>query len=166
MGVASDEEFESFVDAHAQALLRSALALTGDRGHAEDLVQTALMRTYASWRRVSNADNPFAYAHRILFTSYARMTRRRRVREVLGADAELPAEGHDHAADDRDRVDRALTGLTNGQRAVVVLRFLEDLSVEQTAQLLGCSTGTVKSQTARALARLRISEELNVDGSR
>ncbi len=161
-----DAAFERFVADHSPALLRSAYALTADRGHAEDLVQAALIRTYRHWDRVIGADSPFAYAHRILFTTYHSGRRRRRVREVFGTRFDAPITAPHPELDERDRIERSLQELTPGQRAVVVLRFLEDRTVEDTAHLLGCSVGTVKSQTARAIARLRLSTQLHPDEAR
>ena len=164
--MAEDDAFERFVAEHSPALLRSAYALTGDRGYAEDLVQAALMRTYRHWERVISADSPFAYAHRILFTTYHSGRRRRRVREVFGMKADPTVMAPHQELDERDRIERSLQELTPGQRAVIVLRFLEDRTVEETAHLLGCSLGTVKSQTARAIARLRLSTQLHPDEAR
>lgn len=145
------------------SLLRSARALTGDRGLAEDLVQNALIRTYASWSKVKAADDPYAYAHKILFTSFSRMRRHRRVPETLGASVDPlpePAPGF-LAAEDRDQLHRALQELPPKYRAVLVLRFYEDRSVEDVAAILGCPTNTVKTQTARALERIRVSPQLD-----
>ena len=158
--------FEDFVLARSPALLRAAYALTSDRGLAEDLVQTALLKTYLHWERVAAADDPYAYTQRILFTSHRRMFRRRRVAEKLGSVVEHDRLGKSDINDDWDGLARALDMLPRGQRAVVVLRYLEDLSIEQTAAILGCSAGTVKSQTARALARLRVSPQLDRKESR
>jgi RNA polymerase sigma-70 factor (sigma-E family) len=162
VGVGRDEEFRQFVVARYASLLRSARAVTGDRGVAEDLVQNALIRTYASWERVRAASSPDAYAQKILFTSFSRMRRRRRVVETLGISVDPLREPADvEAAADRDQLRRALQELPARYRAVLVLRFYEDLSVEQVAATLGCSTGTVKTQTARALQRLRVSAQLD-----
>ncbi len=161
MGV--DEEFRAFVLGRYASLLRSARALTRDGDTAEDLVQNALIRTYASWARVQRADDPYAYAHRILFTSFSRMRRRRRVSETLSASIDPPPESGDPetAADDRDQLQRALQELPPRYRAVLVLRFYEDRSVEDVAAILGCPINTVKTQTARALERLRVSPQLD-----
>jgi RNA polymerase sigma-70 factor (sigma-E family) len=160
--VVGDDEFREFVLARYASLLRSAHALTRDRGIAEDLVQNALLRTYTSWERVRRAEDSHAYAQRILFTSFVRMRRRRRVSEALGMSVD-PAHGDvgNASADDRDQLRRALDELPTRYRAVLVLRFYDDLSVERVAAILGCSTGTVKTQTARALARLRLSPQLD-----
>lgn len=144
--------FDDFVAAASTRMLRSAFLLVGDRGHAEDLVQEVLERMYVAWPRI---DDPDSYSRRALVHRATNRWRARRRRPEVAL-----AESHDRpsgAGFDAARLDlvRALMALPAGQRAVVVLRFLDDLSVEQTAALLGCSTGTVKSQTARALPRLR-----------
>jgi RNA polymerase sigma-70 factor (sigma-E family) len=157
--VGSDDGFREFVLARRPSMLRSAHALTGDRAAAEDLVQNALLKTYTAWGRVSQAADPYAYTQRILFTSFSRMHRRRRVVEALGARADAAYE--DPGVADRDQLRRALDELPARYRAVVVLRFYEDFSVEKVAEILGCSTGTVKTQTARGLARLRLSPQLD-----
>lgn len=159
-----DTEFVAFVEAHRAALGRAAGLLTpGDHARAEDLVQTALTRLYVAWPRVAAADRPLAYAHRVLANAAvdeARRPFRRRERVV-----DRPGDLTDPAATDpamewtgtRAVVVAALAALPPGQRAVVVLRHWLDYSIEQTADLLDCSTGTVKSQNAKALAALRLS---------
>jgi RNA polymerase sigma-70 factor (sigma-E family) len=157
-GVRVDSSFDDFVEARSTALLRTAYLLTGDRGHAEDLLQSALLRLARHWTRARDA--PDAYARRVLVNlSHDRVrTLFRRPREMP-----LPAEGDvltgrdpgfDQVAD-RWVVMRALAGLPPRQRQVIVLRFFEDQSVEQAADLLGVTTGTIKSNTSRALTRLR-----------
>jgi RNA polymerase sigma-70 factor (sigma-E family) len=136
-----------------RSLLRTAYLLTGDHGHAEDLVQTALLKTYRHWERVSGRGDPTAYVRRVLVTTQTSWLRRSSSTEqVISA---VP----DRAADPRYEPDeellRALRLLPPRMRAVVVLRFYEDLSEAATAELLGCSAGTVKTQTSRAMARLR-----------
>lgn len=153
-----DPSFEAFVECRSTALLRSAYLLTGDHGHAEDLLQTALLRTARHWSRARAA--PEAYARQVLLNLSRDRIRRlfRRPRE-----APMPPDpdglravdaGYDQVTDRRVVV-QALAELPTRQRQVIVLRFFEDLSVEQTAELLGFSAGTVKSYTSRALARLR-----------
>ena len=145
--------FDAFVRRSADRLVRTAHLLTGDRGHAEDLVQTALLRTARRWS--SARSEPEAYARRVvvnLAKDRWRMLRRRPGEAPLEADVEVPVR--DGVAD-RDQLLRAAQQLPAGQRAVLVLRYFDDLSVAETAATLGCSTGTVKSQTARALAKLR-----------
>jgi RNA polymerase sigma-70 factor (sigma-E family) len=126
----------------------------------EDLVQNALLRTYLAWDKVTNADDPWAYSLRILYNTSNRLHRRRRVKEELGPAPERagPAAA---GVEDRDELHGLLLELPRKQRAVVVLRFYQDLSVEQTAEILGCSTGTVKSQTSKALTKLRNSPALH-----
>lgn len=150
--------FDEFVEDRSTALLRTAFLLTGDRGHAEDLLQTTLLRTLRRWSKARAA--PEAYARQVLVNlskDRLRARGRRPPETSMPPDvAGLPTvdAGYDRIADRRVVLD-ALAELSLGQRQVVVLRFVEDLSVEQTADLLGCSSGTVKSQTARALTRLR-----------
>jgi len=158
--VRADPEFDDFVAAHSTALLRTAYLLTGDRGHAEDLLQTALLRTLRRWSVARQ--EPVVYIRRVLVNLSRDRIRGlgRRPREApLPADpASLPGAGtpgHAELVGERYRVADALARLPIRQRQVVVLRFFEDLSVAQTADLLGFSEGTVKSYTSRALARLR-----------
>jgi RNA polymerase sigma-70 factor (sigma-E family) len=150
--------FDDFVLSRGDALWRSAWLLTGDAQLAEDLVQTALAKAWPKWDAVGAAGFE-PYVRRVLFTTYASWWRRRwngeRPTDTL-PDAITPtpdAEGR------RDLV-RALATLPKGQRAVVVLRFFEDLTEAQTADVLGVSVGTVKSQTSRALVALRASHHL------
>jgi RNA polymerase sigma-70 factor (sigma-E family) len=150
-------DFADFVNADATRLLRIAYLLTGDREAAEDLLQDTLERVYVAWPRV---ENPFAYARTALVRRSANRWRDRirRPEAPLDAAGDVP---HDDGADGseriahRDQLTRALARLGPRQRAAVVLRYLEDLSEVETAAALGCSVGTVKSQTSRALARLR-----------
>lgn len=151
----AEAAFEAFVAAHADDLLRTAVLLTRDRGHAEDLVQTALAKVYRRWGRIQGAD-PYPYVRRVLVTSAASWWRLRGTQEIVA----LPV--HDRAEPDgteafaeRERMSAALASLPPRMRAVLVLRYAEDLSESATAELLGCSVHTVKSQTARGLARLR-----------
>ena len=147
------DEFASFVRAQVAALTRSAYLVTGDRQHAEDLVQVALARVAARWERL---DDPAAYARRVLYTQAVNWWRRRgaRVAETLTARPPEPA-----ALSVEPEVAivlrQALRRLTPRQRAVLVLRFYEDRTEVETAALMGCRVGTVKSQTRHALDRLR-----------
>jgi RNA polymerase sigma-70 factor (sigma-E family) len=155
-----DAEFTSFVETYGGALLRTARLLTGDRWQADDLVQVALTKTYLAWP-AARGRVPYAYARRVLVTSHTDLWRRRRWRERSTEPAELPtraaAPGTDpaEAVAGHDAVVRALAGLTLSERAVLVLRFCEDLSERETARLLQISVGTVKSTSSRALAKLR-----------
>ena len=154
--VGARDDFTSFVAARSGALGRTAYLLTGDRHLAEDLLQEALSRVASRWERVVAGGDPEPYVRRVLFTCAADGWRRKRPREVLGEPPD--AGGADHAGEtDRRLVLRdALARLTRRQRAVLVLRFYEDRTEVATAELLGCSVSTVKSQTRDALARLRV----------
>ena len=151
-----DEEFEAFVAEVGAYLLRVAVLLSGDRAHAEDLVQTTFERTYRNWHRVRATDSR-AYARKVLVN--LRIDRWRGVRrEVLTSPEAFPehaAAGHADEVGERNEVVRALAGLPSAQRRVAVLRHLLDLTEAETAAELGVSVGTVKSHNARALARLR-----------
>jgi len=151
-----DADFAAFVQARSAALLRLAVLLTGDRRDGEDLLQTALVKAYQSWWRLRRPDRAEAYVRRILVTSVISWRRRRAAREWATEQVpDQPVAGPSAVVPDRVVLGQALRTLSPGQRAVLVLRFYEDLSERQTAELLGCSVGTVKSQTARGLAALR-----------
>jgi RNA polymerase sigma-70 factor (sigma-E family) len=156
-GPEPDATFEQFVSTCSATLLRSAYLLTGDHGQAEDLLQLTLLRTARRWQAAR--DSPQAYARRVLVNlSRDRKRRaRRRVSEYPLDDATSFSLADDHAEVivGRDAVIRALRRLPVRQREVVVLRFYLDLSVSETAAAIGSSEGTVKSYTARALARMR-----------
>ena len=147
-------EFEELAGAQAAPLLRAALLLTGDRGLAEDLVQNALTKAYLARSRVMSAESPEAYLRTILVNTHRRSFRRRRVAEHLTADVPDGAAGGGDVDARRDLV-TAVATLPRRQRAVVVLRYLEDRSEAEVAAILGCSVGTVKSHAARGLATLR-----------
>ncbi|GIF63327.1 DNA-directed RNA polymerase sigma-70 factor [Asanoa ishikariensis] len=146
--------FRDFVSGRGPALTRAAFLLTGDRHAAEDLVQTALARVLRHWKRASQGD-PEAYVRRTMYHLQMSWWRRRRVPERLAAD--LPETGSDPypAATLRLTLDRALRQLSPRQRAVLVLRFYEDLTEAQAADVLGCSVGSVKRHAYDGLARLR-----------
>jgi RNA polymerase sigma-70 factor (sigma-E family) len=153
----ADGGFDEFVRDRSTALLRTAVLLAGgDRGHAEDLVQGVLERMYVRWDRI---DGPDAYARRALAHAAVNRWRSRRRRPELPLLDADPGRAHpgDRAAevDLRDALVRALLTLPPRQRAVLVLRYLDDLPDEQVAQALDCSVGTVKSQASRALSKLR-----------
>lgn len=151
------DDFAGFVSADATRLMRIAYLLTGNQEAAEDLLQETLERVYVAWPRV---DNPFAYARAALASRAASRWRdraRRREAPLTEAADVAHAFGDDvERIAQRDELVRALTRLGPRQRAAVVLRYLEDLSEAETAAALGCSVGTVKSQTSRGLARLRV----------
>ena len=150
----TEAEFAAFMAARSAQLYRSAYLLTTSTPAAEDLVQTALAKAYASWSRVRKADDPVAYVHGIVIKTFLSERRRR-------SSAELPvAEVADRVVADADPTDRlaladALALLPRTDRAVVVLRFWEDRSVAQTAHDLGLSEAAVKNRSLRALRALR-----------
>jgi RNA polymerase sigma-70 factor (sigma-E family) len=155
-GASAPPDFASYVAARRQHLRRTAYLLCGDWVRAEDVVQDALTRLYVHWRRAARADDLDAYVRRSLVNAYLAEGRRPWRRERSTDELPVTAYADPTAtADDRDELRRALAGLGASQRAVVVLRYWDDLTVEQTADALGCSTGNVKSQAARGLARLR-----------
>jgi RNA polymerase sigma-70 factor (sigma-E family) len=148
--------FEEYVVARGPALARLAYALTGDRHRAEDLVQDTLERVCLNWRRVRKAEQPDAYVRKMLVNQHLSWWRRKRNREVVvSAVTETPVPDPSSAVDDRDQVWKLLSGLPNRQRAVLALRFYADLDDAGIAEILGCSTGTVRSHASRALALLR-----------
>lgn len=152
---ADEASFDAFVHARVAALGRTAYLLTGDHHLAEDLVQTTLFRAARAWHRIHS--HPEAYVRRILHHEHISSARRRRVREVpLARQAELDTTASGGPDPDlRMSLDAALRRLTPKQRAVVVLRFYEDLTEAQAAEVLGIGVGTVKSNTRHALQRLR-----------
>lgn len=136
-------------------LHRTAYLLCGDADRAEDIAQVTLTALYVNWKRAARADNLDGYVHRILVRRYLDDRRLRWSRVRLGDLPDVPAADEQSRLDDRDELLTALRALPRGQRAVVVLRYLSDLSVEQTAEALGRSVGNVKSQCSRGLATLR-----------
>jgi RNA polymerase sigma-70 factor (sigma-E family) len=152
------QEFEVFVAASSDRLLRIAYLLTGDLGHAEDVVQSALLRTARRWR--SARRSPEAYARTTVVNLVKDRWRglgRRPTESPLDHDIEATRDADPYNSRlDRDLLMRAARALPLSQRAVLVLRFFEDLSVEETARTLGITTGTVKSHTSRALAAMRV----------
>jgi len=149
-------EFSEYVTLRWPPMLRTARLLTGEQALAEDLVQTALEKCFAAWPRLRAYEAADAYVRRTIVNTYLSWRRKR-------AWSEVPRDRFDDhpTADVADVVPQrsvlmdALAELAPRQRAAIVLRYYEDLSVQQTAELLGCSIGTVKSQTSDALARLR-----------
>ncbi len=150
-----DEAFSEFVAARSRHLLQAAYLLTGDRHRAEDLLQTALTRAYLRWDRIES-DDPEGYVRRTLTNAHIDWWRRKPWREepteVL---PETVVPDTAAAYDVRSVVLSALDRLSRRQRAVVVLRYYEDLSEAEIASILGCSPGTVKSAASRAMATLR-----------
>jgi RNA polymerase sigma-70 factor (sigma-E family) len=158
----ADDAFDDFVRGNAIALTRFARLLTTDDARAQDVVQEALARCYLRWRRGTPPDDPVAYVRRAMVNTHASWWKRFLARERAG---ELPPTltqpGDQHADTDlRITVWSALAALPPRQRAVVVLRYYERLTEAETAAVLGCSVGTVKSQCAKALGKLRVDPSL------
>lgn len=151
----TNEEFTELVHGSWGSLYRTAYLILGDHGLAEDLVQTALARTYASWRKIRDVGAAPGYARTTLVNTAAEWIRKRSWRRELPSDLPPDSSTEPHDLTLRPTVLAALDALAPRQRAVVVLRYYEDLSVAETARVLGCSQGTVKSQTHDALTLLR-----------
>jgi len=153
-----DSEFRGFVIARGSALVRSAYVLTGDQQLAEDLIQSALEKTARHWGSIRFAGAAESYVRRTMYRDQVSIWRRRRVNEDL-TDV-IPEPRRPESAGDQveERLDlaQALNRLGRRQRAILVLRFYEDLTEREVAELLGISVGTVKSQTFKALHRLRV----------
>jgi RNA polymerase sigma-70 factor (sigma-E family) len=163
-----EREFEEFVAAVSPRLHRAAYAITRDHHHAEDAVQAALGKAYARWKRVVRTESPEAYVRRMVVNEVLSWRRR-------SSSAELPSQhlpeaatrGHEAAYAESDAVWQALGRLAPRQRAVVVLRYYEQLSEAEIAEALGVRPGTVKSQASAALARLRgFLDESTMEGER
>ncbi|HTZ92476.1 MAG TPA: SigE family RNA polymerase sigma factor [Streptosporangiaceae bacterium] len=151
----TEAEFVQFAEAGSARLRRTAFLLCGDWHTAEDLTQATLAKVFVAWRRISRRDAVNAYAMRTLLNTYLAESRKKRPGEVLMG--QLPEQRVEAPAPElRMAVLEALAMLPPKARAVVVLRYWEDQSIEQTAALLGCTTGNVKSQSARALDKLRL----------
>ncbi|MGW4437950.1 SigE family RNA polymerase sigma factor [Streptomyces sp. NPDC004596] len=159
--------FASYVRARQPVLLRTARSLTANPSDAEDLLQTALTKTYVAWERIEDHRALDGYVRRALLNTRTSQWRKRRVDEF--ACDELPEPEPEPGAEDpaerqalRDAMWRAIARLPARQRAMVVLRYYEDLSEAQTAEVLGVSVGTVKSAVSRALGKLREDPELGL----
>lgn len=168
--MAKDVEFEAFVASRSAALLRTAYLLVRDRGLAEDLLQTALTKSWFAWDRIHGDPEP--YVRRVLVTTQYSWWRRRWTGELPSADVPETAGSSDTEVSAAASLDlwEAIGRLPRRQRTVVVLRYFDDMTEAHTAQLLGCSVGTVKSHCAKALAKLRVDAALepaaNDDGIR
>jgi RNA polymerase sigma-70 factor (sigma-E family) len=153
-----DEEFAAFAAGSLPGLRRTAYLLCGDWHRAEDAAQEALIRVYRAWHRIERREGLFGYARRatvrIVVDESRRPWRRERVGHEPASSGDAVAD-HDTGVVERDEIVRALTRLSPRRRACLVLRFYLDLSVAETARHLGCSEGTVKSQTSDALRALR-----------
>jgi RNA polymerase sigma-70 factor (sigma-E family) len=153
----NDDGFREFMAAHQRSLMRTAYLLTGDAHLAEDLLQSVLIKVLGRWPKLAHVDSPQAYTRKALVNQYISW-RRRLFRTVELPSAEPPERS---ASSEESTIARlvmrqALAKLPPKQRAVIVLRYYEDLTEHETARLLNCSIGTVKSQAHHALARLRV----------
>jgi RNA polymerase sigma-70 factor (sigma-E family) len=160
--------FEQFAMARLPSLLRYAVVLTGDRDLAQDVVQEVLARAQVKWRRISEAESPEAYVRRMVLNEYLSWRRSWAARHVHAVgekladidDARGGVDDHAQSVVDADELWRRLAVLGRRQRAVLVLRYYEQLDDDAIADLLGCAPGTVRSHASRALKILRLSSEL------
>jgi RNA polymerase sigma-70 factor (sigma-E family) len=153
--VESGLSFEAFVAARGGSLLRYAFMLTHDAGRAEDLVQDALVKVHRRWGRVAEVEQPDAYVRRVVTNEFLSWRRRRSSSETPSVPSTAVVVDPALAVDDRDQMWRALATLPHRQRAVMVLRFYEELTDPEIAALLDCALGTVSSLASRAVASLR-----------
>jgi len=151
----SEEEYVDYVTTRIPALRRLAYLLAGDAHRADDLVQQTITTLYVKWRRAQAADHLDAYVRTILVRTYVDERRLAWARVRLFRETPEPPPFADDGAEDRQILRAALSQVPRRQQAVLVLRFFYDLSVDEVAAMLGCSGGTVKSQTSRGLATLR-----------
>jgi RNA polymerase sigma-70 factor (sigma-E family) len=163
-----EDTFSEYVIARGPALLRFGFVLCGDRHLAEDLVQEVLARAHRQWRRVEAATSPDAYVRKAIVREFLSWRRRLTNRELVIGDLPEPThrdDGRDPQTGitDRDEMWWLLAQLSRMQRAVLVLRFYEDMSNEQIAELLGCAAGTVRMHASRGLAHLRITMTSDLD---
>jgi RNA polymerase sigma-70 factor (sigma-E family) len=163
--MAERPEFSDFVTSRSPALLRTARLLTGDWASAEDLLQDSLATCWRRWSRIDG--NPEPYVHKVMVNTYLSWSRRfwnrERPTEVL---PERSVDDATAQVADEDELAAALRRLPRRQRAVIVLRYYDDLSEAETAQILGIAVGTVKSQASKALSALRVDEGLSADRAR
>jgi len=150
-------EFEEYVSARGQELVRLGFTVSGDYQRAEDLAQIALMQAFRSWRKVRKADDPHHYVRRILINSYLSMTRRRSFSEAPTAELDPQRTVPDHATGivNSDDLWRALAALSARERVVLVLRYYQDLDDRTIADVLGIKPSSVRATASRALATLR-----------
>jgi RNA polymerase sigma-70 factor (sigma-E family) len=150
------EEFRAYVADRGPTLLRAAMRLTSDRAEAEDLLQAALAKTYLAWDRIEDPAAVDGYVRRAMVNTQISWWRRRKL-EVYPTDRlpDRPVEDHTDRSEMHDALGRALDRLPERQRLAVMLRYYEDMSEREIAEVLGVSVGTVKSTVSRAMARLR-----------
>lgn len=151
-----DAEFTDFVADHGARLLRTACLVTGDTHLGEDLLQTALAKAYGSWSKVRDADHPVAYVRRLMINTHLGWVRRlTNTERPLERFHDAGTGDHQSAHAETDEMRRALLRLSPRVRTAVVLRYFEDLSEAETAQVMGCSRSTVNNHVSRGLAALR-----------
>ncbi len=156
-----DADFREFVSARGRALLRSAYLLTGNLADAEDLVQSALAKTYQAWDRIEDRKALDGYVRRAMVNTHISWWRRRRVDEYPTDDIpDQPAADTSGNSELHDTLQRAINRLPQRMRAAVVLRYFEDMTEAEVADILGVSQGTVKSTVSRAVAKLRTDTDL------
>ncbi|GIF99606.1 SigE family RNA polymerase sigma factor [Catellatospora citrea] len=155
MSQESDDDFAEYVSARLVRLHRTAYFLCGDTHTADDVVQATLLSLYGRWRHARSAENLDGYVYRIMTRRFLDLKRSRWARVLLRETVPERSHPADDSVEQRSSLIAALQQLPPGQRAVLVLRYFSDLSVEATAQALGCSAGNVKSQSSRGLATLR-----------
>ena len=162
----ADQDFAAFVAARATSLFRLACLLTGSPSEADDLVQDSLEKVYLRWSRVNGADAPYPYVRRLMVNTFVSSHRRpaRRAEVFRETPPDVPVESPEQAVLDHQHVWPLVQALPARQRAVIILRYYEDLSEQQIADALGCSTGSVKSQAHDALAALRRDIAATADG--
>jgi RNA polymerase sigma-70 factor (sigma-E family) len=157
------EAFRAYVVARSSALLRTAYLLTGNRADAEDLLQTALAKTYLAWDRIREREALDGYVRRVMVNTQTSFWRRKKPEALYDDVPDSPGRDRHADSDLHDALWTALAQLPRRQRAIVVLRYYEDLSEAETAAVLGISVGTVKSTTSRALTKLRDDASLRDD---
>ena len=156
-----DAEFREFVGTRGRSLLRSAYMLTGNLADAEDLVQSALAKTYQAWERIQDRKALDGYVRRAMVNTHISWWRRRRVDEYPTDDIpDQPAADTSGNSELHDTLQRAIDKLPQRMRAAVLLRYFEDMTEAEVADILGVSQGTVKSTVSRAVAKLRTDAEL------
>ncbi|MEV4810550.1 SigE family RNA polymerase sigma factor [Micromonospora avicenniae] len=163
--MASSDTFAEFVATRSPRLQRTAYLLTHDWAQAEDLLQTALVRAWSAWGRIDGDPEP--YVRKVLVNVYASWWRRRwrHVEQPMSQLPERSSVDHISRVDRRDEVWQALGRLPRRQRAVLVLRYFEDMTEAQIAEAMSISVGTVKSQAKKALEKLRLDESLTLEAA-
>ena len=160
-----DADFSAYLSARQPALLRTAYLLTGNRADAEDLLQTALAKLYLAWNRVREREAIDGYARRIIVNEHNSLWRRAWKRQEIAVTEVPERQSHEDRYDGERNAAlwSFVQSLPRRQRAIVVLRYYEELSEAETADVLGISVGTVKSQSSRALAALRARAPRSLD---